>query len=128
MIKLFAYLSYHEVDAGIEWLTTIGFETTATQQDEDGRVIHAELRLGAAVVMVAPADEEYDVPQLIGRSTGNGLYLLVEDVSEVHRAAVEAGGTSVFEPETTEWGTERSRVLDPEGHEWSFGTYDPSSS
>ena len=43
----------------------------------------------------------------------------------MYSAAIEAGATSVFEPEPTEWGTERARVLDPEGYEWSFGNYEP---
>ena len=30
-------------------------------------------------------------------------------------------------PEDTEWGTRRARLLDPEGQEWSFGTYAPGS-
>jgi uncharacterized glyoxalase superfamily protein PhnB len=30
----------------------------------------------------------------------------------------------VLATETTEWGSERARILDPEGHEWSFGTYE----
>jgi uncharacterized glyoxalase superfamily protein PhnB len=34
----------------------------------------------------------------------------------------------VIAPETTEWGTGRARVLDPEGHEWSFGSYEPGHS
>jgi uncharacterized glyoxalase superfamily protein PhnB len=42
--------------------------------------------------------------------------------------AVEAGGTTVFRPERTEWGTERARVLDSEGYEWSFGSYEPGQS
>ena len=42
----------------------------------------------------------------------------------MYRAAIEAGATDVFEPEPTEWGTERARVLDPEGYEWSFGNYE----
>ncbi len=46
----------------------------------------------------------------------------------MYSAAIEAGATtSVFEPEPTEWGTERPRVLDPEGYEWSFGNYRPGS-
>jgi len=49
----------------------------------------------------------------------------VEDVAAIFRAAVDAGATGLLAPETTEWGTERARVLDPEGHEWSFGTYKP---
>ena len=127
MSKLFAYLSYRDVEAAMAWLEALGFETTNRQED-DGRVVHAELRLGDAVVMIAPAAERYETPKLIDRSTGKGLYLLVDDVSALHDAALTAGGSDVFPPETTEWGTERARVLDPEGNEWSFGTYEPGGS
>jgi uncharacterized glyoxalase superfamily protein PhnB len=91
-------------------------------------VPHAELSLGDAVVMLASADADYTLPPRVGRSTGRGLYLLVEDVGAVFTAAVDAGATEVLAPETTEWGTERARVLDPEGHEWSVGTYEPGRS
>ena len=128
MSKLFGYLSYRDVDVAIRWLEALGFETTTRQQDEGGATVHAELRLGDAVVMVAPADEPYETHKLIGRSTGRGLYLLVDDVGAAHGAALQAGGRSVFAPEKTEWGTERARVLDPEGYEWSFGTYEPGGS
>jgi uncharacterized glyoxalase superfamily protein PhnB len=127
MNKLFAYLSYRDIDAAITWLEVLGFETTTRQQDS-GATVHAELRLGDAVVMVAPADGLYETLRLVGRSTGHGLYLLVDDVAAFHEAAVRAGGASVFAPEKTEWGTERARVLDPEGYEWSFGTYEPGGS
>ena len=115
MSKLFGYLSYRDVEVAITWLETLGFETTTRQQDDGGATVHAELRLGDAVVMVAPADEPYETPKLIGRSTGRGLYLLVDDVTTLHGAAPQAGGSSVFAPDKTEWGTERARVLDPEG-------------
>jgi uncharacterized glyoxalase superfamily protein PhnB len=125
MSKLFAYLSYRDADAAIAWLEALGFETTTREAGDDGGVVHAELRLGDAVVMIAPADERYEIPKLIGRSTGQGLYLLVDDVSALHSAALGAGGQSVFALERTEWGTERARVLDLEGYEWSFGTHEP---
>jgi uncharacterized glyoxalase superfamily protein PhnB len=125
MSKLSAYLSYRDVDAAIDWLQALGFETTTRQANEAGAFLHAELRLGEAVVMVAPADERYERPKLIDRSTGQGLYLLADDVAAIHAKAIEAGARSVFDPERTEWGTERSRVLDPEGYEWSFGSYEP---
>lgn len=127
MTMLFAYLSYRNVEAAIAWLEALGFEVTTRQEGADG-VAHAELRLGEAAVMVAPADEAYDTPELIGRSTGRGIYLLVDDVPELHGAALRAGGREVFGPEKTEWGSERARVLDPEGYEWSFGTYEPGRS
>jgi uncharacterized glyoxalase superfamily protein PhnB len=80
-----------------------------------------------AVIMVASNDAAYQRPPLIGRSTGQGLYLLVGDVDAFHQKALAAGGTSVIEPEDTQWGTRRSRVLDPQGQEWSAGTYQPGT-
>jgi uncharacterized glyoxalase superfamily protein PhnB len=128
MASLFGYLSYRDAQAAIAWLEAIGFESTARQAGDDEAVLHAELRLNDAVVMLATADADYAVPPLVGRSTGIGLYLRVQDVGAIYAAAIEAGATSVFEPEATEWGSERARVLDPEGHEWSFGSYEPGSS
>lgn len=86
--------------------------------------------MGDVVLMVATADAAYAVPPLVGRSTGGGLYLWVAEPSEVDdwwSRAVGAGAQEVIAPEDTEWGTRRSRVLDPEGHEWSVGTYRPGS-
>jgi uncharacterized glyoxalase superfamily protein PhnB len=128
MATLFAYLSYRDAPAAIGWMQALGFEATTRQDGDDGSVQHAELKRGEAAVMVASADADYQVPPLRGRSTGAGLYLLTDEVPALHDAAVEAGGTTVFRPERTEWGTERARVLDSEGYEWSFGSYEPGQS
>ena len=106
MSKLFGYLSYRDVEVAITWLETLGFETTTRQQDDGGATVHAELRQGDAVVMVAPADESYEAPKLVGRSTGHGLYLLVDDVAALHGAVLKAGGSSLFAPEKTEGSPE----------------------
>lgn len=127
---LHAYLSYRDAAAGLQWLQAVGFEIVARQDDSDGSVLHAEVRFGHVVLMVASADAAYEVPTLVGRSTGGGLYLWLpydSDVDEWHRRALGAGARDVIAPEDTEWGTRRARVLDPEGHEWSVGTYRPGS-
>jgi uncharacterized glyoxalase superfamily protein PhnB len=128
MTALFAYLSYRDAPAAIDWLEAIGFRVVTRHSGDHDTVLHAELRLGDVVVMLATADADYRVPTLQGRSTGSGLYLLVDDVDAIYGAAIEAGATAVFEPETTEWGTERARVLDPQRHEWTFGNYEPGGS
>lgn len=128
---LYAHLTYDDASAGLRWLEAVGFEVVARQEDGGGLVLHAEVRLGEVVLMVAGADVEYDVPALKGTSTGCGLYLWFprsEDVDRWHAAAVAAGATQVFGPEYTQWGARRARVLDPEGHEWSLGTYRPGQS
>jgi uncharacterized glyoxalase superfamily protein PhnB len=121
------YLSYSDAAGAIGWLEAVGFETVTRHDGERGRVVHSELKLGDAVVMLASMDADYTLPPLVGRSTGTGLYLHVEDVRAAYDTAIAVGGSSVFEPEQTEWGTERARVLDPEGREWSFGSYEPGA-
>ena len=125
--RLHAYLSYADAPAALRWLEALGFEVVRRQDGEGGAVLHSEVRLGDVVLMVASNDAAYVRPPLVGRSTGQGLYLLVDDVDQLHARAVDAGGRTVFPPEDTEWGTRRARVLDPEGGEWSFGTYAPGA-
>ncbi|MEU9731754.1 VOC family protein [Streptomyces sp. NPDC048002] len=127
-VTLHAYLSYADAAGAIAWLEALGFTTAARQDGQGGEVVHAELRLGTAVVMVASADAPYDVPQLKGLTTGAGLYVATPDVDGFFGRAVAAGGQSVIPPEDTGWGSRRARVLDPEGREWSFGSYRPGQS
>lgn len=91
-------------------------------------VVHAEVRLGDSVVMIAGADTDYDGPGLNGASVGSGVYLCFpepEAVDDWYAAAVAAGAQPVLPPEETAWGSRRARVLDTEGHEWSAGNYQP---
>ncbi|KGJ71707.1 glyoxalase/bleomycin resistance protein/dioxygenase [Cryobacterium roopkundense] len=125
--KLCAYLSYEDAPAALWWMTELGFAVVRRQDGPANEVIHAEVRLGDVVLMVASTDAAYARLPLIGRSTGRGLYLLVDDVDGYFDRALAAGGTAVIEPEDTEWGTRRARVLDPEDTEWTFGTYEPGA-
>jgi uncharacterized glyoxalase superfamily protein PhnB len=127
---LYAYLSYKDALQAMHWLEqAFGFGVVTQQIAEDGKTVnHAEMRLGEAVIMLASNDQDYEIPPLKGRSTGCGIYIFVDEVQPLFAKAVTAGATVVFPPEKTEWGTERCRVLDPEGHEWSFGTYEPGHS
>jgi uncharacterized glyoxalase superfamily protein PhnB len=44
-----------------------------------------------------------------------------------HERAKAAGACIVYGPEDTDFGTRRYRIPDPEGYEWSFGTYSSSA-
>jgi uncharacterized glyoxalase superfamily protein PhnB len=125
LTKLFPQLGYRDPEGAIAWLEALGFELLITWPYADGSIRHAELRLGDATVMIGGALQELQQPELRGRTVGHGTYVQTDDVQGMYKAAIAAGATSVFEPEETEWGTERARVLDPEGYEWSFGNYEP---
>lgn len=62
----------------------------------------------------------------IRKPVEHGIYVVVDDVDTHYERAKAVGATIVFPPENTEWGTRRYRCLDPEGYEWSFGTYRPA--
>ena len=129
--RVVAYLSYRDAPAALRWLEALGFEVVRRADGQDGTVTHSELRRDDAVLMVSGYDAEYSRPPLVGRSTGGGLYLVLDDataVEDTYRRGIEAGDMSVFGPEDTDWGTRRARLLDPEGGEWSFGSYAPGES
>ncbi|SEA48979.1 VOC family protein [Leifsonia sp. 21MFCrub1.1] len=125
MISSAVALSYRDAPAAIAWLEALGFDVLQLQSGENGFVLHSELRWADTVVMVASNDAAYQVPPLVGVSTGIGLYLVTQDVDGMFARAVDAGARVVFPPEDTDWGSRRARVLDPGGREWSFGSYRP---
>ena len=118
MSTLVPYLTFRDGDASLRFLADVfGFETVSEQRDDRGGIVHAELKLGDAVVMGGAGDAE--------PGAAPGLYVVVDDVDATFERAVGAGAAVGYPPEDTEWGTRRARVRDPDGHEWSFGTYRP---
>jgi PhnB protein len=90
----------------------------------DGRVGHAEIRIGDSVVMLA--DEHPDMgarsPQTIG-GTPLSLLLYVPDVDAVVARAV-AAGAQLTRPVADQFYGDRSGILtDPFGHSWFVSTH-----
>jgi PhnB protein len=77
----------------------------------DGRVGHAEVRIGDAVVMMFDrADDWPDTPGF--------LRLYVEDADLVHQRALAAGATSITPVTSLFFGDRVGRVRDPLGNIW----------
>ena len=121
MSTLVPYLTFRDGDASLRFLTEgLGFEVVTQQRGDDGTVVHAELRRGEAVVMGGVG--------AVTPTAAPGIYVVVDDVDGTAERAVAAGGATVFPPESTDWGTRRARLTDPDGHEWTIGTYQPGQS
>ncbi|MEO0912099.1 MAG: VOC family protein [Pseudomonadota bacterium] len=119
--SIIPYLSYRDAKAAMAFLEkAFGLEVVQAFDGEDGRLMHAEMRHGNGVIMLGSIDA---LPQ----TQSPGIYLVVADVDGHYSAAVAAGAEIVYPPEDTEFGTRRYRARDPEGHEWSFGTYQPQT-
>lgn len=123
-------LQYRDAKAAIDFLCrAFGFEKKAVYEDADGSVAHAELTHGNGMIMLGSVkDTEYGRllkrPSEAGGVT-MGVYVVVED-ADAHFARAKAAGAEITrEPVTQDYGGRDYTCKDPEGHVWTFGTYDP---
>lgn len=125
---LHAYLGYRDAPAAIRWLAAgLGFQLVRRAPETGDDVAHAELRRGDAAITLFTDTVGYERAPRKGDTGGVGLYLAVPgptQVDEAYASAVAAGGQSVWAPEQSEWNY-RARVVDPQGVEWTIGTYRP---
>jgi len=98
------------------FLATIGSKMVG----EDGKVAHAELRLGDALVYLA--DEFPDTERIVGPASLDGtsviIALEVSDVVAAFERATGAGATPVRFPDLPGTGVQSAKVVDPFGHVW----------
>jgi PhnB protein len=89
----------------------------------NGKVMHAELKIGDSFVMVGDEHPEFNrSPKTLG-GTPVGLHLYVPDVDAAFTRAVGAGATVKMPPMDMFWGDRFGKVVDPFGHEWSIATH-----
>jgi uncharacterized glyoxalase superfamily protein PhnB len=120
---VYPYLCVRDAAAAIEFYTRVfGAEELLRLTDRSGRVAHAELKLGPALMMLVDELPEYGIrsPLAFG-GTGTTLHLHVDDVDTLTARAREAGATVLREPADQGHGERQSRLRDPFGHEWLLG-------
>jgi len=125
-MKIYPILRYHDARAAIDWLgEAFGFTEKDVHAGDGDTIVHAELNLpGGGVVMLSSEPKGGD--QRWGERAGKGwLYAATEDVDALYERAVAAGAEVVMEPTDTDYGSRDFSVRDPEGNDWSFGTYGP---
>ena len=126
-------LSYEDVAAAIDWLgEAFGFRERGQRYTErDGRVSHAELELGGAVVMLGWPGPDYqsparhvevcdharkwsEVPYIV-----DGVLIYVDDIDRHYQQAKSAGAVILREPKDEPYGR-LYNAADVEGHRWMF--------
>lgn len=92
--------------------------------DPSGKIGHAEVRIGKALLMLADENPEYGnrSPESLGGSPVN-ISLYVEDVDEVARRAVAAGAKLLIPVADQFYGDRSGRLEDPFGHVWIISTH-----
>ena len=112
-----------DTDAAIAFYRQVfGAELLERYAAPDGRVVHAALALGSAVLALAEEHPDRDnvAPATLGGS-GVLLQLEVPDPDAVERRAVAAGARVVFPVADQFYGRREGRLEDPFGHRWIVG-------
>ncbi|MCA1552874.1 MAG: VOC family protein, partial [Chloroflexi bacterium] len=93
-----------------------GAQETARMADPTGRIVHAEMKMGDSVVMLADAsDAGGEIPAMI--------HLYVHDTDEMYRRALKAGATSLRAPADQFYGDRSAGVKDAFGNQWWLATH-----
>jgi PhnB protein len=90
----------------------------------NGRVGHAELKMGNAIVMLADEHPEMKVagPATLG-GTSVGIMLYVDKVDDVFARAVADGAKVEKAIENQFYGDRSGTIVDPFGHRWTIATH-----
>ena len=92
--------------------------------DPDGKVIHAEIRIGDSVVFVTDeGGENGRAPSSMGGEVTAVMALNVPDVDAVWDRALAAGCEVIYALDNHFYGDRGGRVRDPFGHQWMISTH-----
>ena len=117
------YLLYEDGAAACDFLVgAFGFQEELRSHSPEGRVWHAELRLGPGVVYLGEPAHGYVSPRRSG-GTSVSIYCYVDDVDAHVERAREAGAEILAAPADQAYGDRRYHAKDPEGHEWFFAQH-----
>jgi len=79
--------------------------------EQAGRVMHADVRLGDAVLEMGEASDRTGIPL-------NGFFFFVDDVDAAYQRALAAGATAIRPPADIPGAMRSAIVRDPDGYLW----------
>jgi PhnB protein len=119
------YLIVDGAAAAVEYYRkAFGASELLRMPDPQGRIGHAEIRIGDSVIMLADARHEmgYRGPRTLG-GTSVSILLYLADVDAAFERAISAGGKALRPVADQFYGDRMGTLEDPFGHVWTLGTH-----
>jgi uncharacterized glyoxalase superfamily protein PhnB len=97
----------------------LGAEEIMRFPGPDGKIMHAEIRIGDSVIMLVDQMPEQGGrgPKLIG-GTPVSFFVYGENVDAAWKRAVDAGAKPIMPLDDQFWGDRTGLLEDPYGHHW----------
>ena len=100
----------------------LGAQELMRMPGPDGKIMHAEIKVGNSHVMMNDEIMGSKSPETLGGSPVS-FYLYVEDCDSSHKKAIAAGCKEIMAPADMFWGDRMGCVADPFGYKWNFSTH-----
>ena len=115
-----AITPYFTVDDGDRLIAFLkqAFNGTLIRENryDNGRIQHARVQIADAVIMLNESTDTY-------AANVSQMHLYVADAQASYEKALEAGATSLMEPNIRPHGDKMAGVTDPCGNIWWLATY-----
>ena len=110
----------------IEWYKqALGAEEKMRAVGPDGKIMHAELRIGDSLIMVNDPMMGGKGPKALGGSPVS-LWVYVADCDTLFNRAIAAGAQAfgpMGEVQDQFWGDRSGTFTDPHGYQWTIATH-----
>jgi PhnB protein len=119
------FLTVRDAVKAIEFYKqAFGAEERGIAKGPDGKVMHAELKIGDSIIMLSDEFPDFGAksPEAFGGSP-MGLHIYLDGVDAAFDRAVTAGATVEMPVMDQFWGDRYGRLRDPFGHKWSIATH-----
>lgn len=114
----------HDPAAAIDFcVSTFGAIERVRRPGPDGRVAHAMMTIGPAMIMIE--GEWPTLPSRAPKPDGSSpvvIYVYVEDVDRTVERAIANGAQVLVPLQNQFWGDRIAWIMDPAGHVWSVAT------
>lgn len=121
--EVFPYLRVRDANKALDFYRrAFGAEELYRLTEPSGRIGHAEIKIGPAILMLSEEYPEMAIvgPQALGGTTFS-IHLHVDDADAWIARAVAAGAKVVRAASDAFYGERSGTVRDPFGHEWMLG-------
>jgi len=110
----------------IEWYKkAFGADEVSRFAGPDGKIMHADLRIGNSHFMVNDAMMDAKGPKAMGGSPAS-FWIYVDDCDSLFKRAIDAGGHvaggGMGQLQDQFWGDRSGTVVDPQGYKWTIAT------
>ena len=119
-------LTLDDAAQGIAWYKqALGAEEMSRAVGPDGKIMHAEIRIGDSRIMLNDAMMGARGPKMLGGSPAS-LWIYVEDYDALFNRAIAAGARTegpMGHMADQFWGDRCGTLTDPHGYQWTIATH-----